>query len=53
MINNAKIAVKLVVLIVITTLVILYRKKPVAPAWALWAIGGLTVTNIAIAVLWK
>ena len=52
-INNTKIAVKLVVLIVITVLVILYRKKPFAPAWALWAIGGLTVANIAIAVLLK
>lgn len=52
-INNAKIAVKLVVLIVITVLVIRYRKKPVAPSWVLWAIGGLTVANIAVAVLWK
>ena len=51
-INNAKIAVKLVVLIVITVLVIMYRKKPVAPSWVLWAIGGLTVANIAVAVLW-
>lgn len=52
-INNAKIAVKLVVLIVITVLVIMHRKKPVAPSWVLWAIGGLTVANVAIAVLWK
>ena len=52
-IDNAKIGVKLVVLIVITVLVIMYRKKPVAPSWALWAIGGLTVANIAVAVLWK
>jgi uncharacterized membrane protein len=52
-IDNAKIAVKLVVLIVITVLVIRYRKKPVAPSWVLWAIGGLTVANIAVAVLWK
>lgn len=51
-INNAKIAVKLLVLIVITVLVIRYRKKPVAPSWVLWAIGGLTVANIAVAVLW-
>lgn len=52
-IDNAKIAVKLFVLIVITTLVILFRKKSVAPSWALWAIGGLSVANIAIAVLWQ
>lgn len=51
-IDNAKIGVKLVVLIVITVLVIMYRKKPTAPSWALWAIGGLTALNIAIAVLW-
>ncbi len=52
-INNVKIGIKLVVLIVITALVIKYRKKPAAPSWALWAIGALTVANIAIAVLWR
>ena len=52
-INNAKIGVKLVVLIVITVLVIMYRKKAVAPSWVLLSIGGLTVANIAIAVLWR
>ena len=52
-IDNTKIAVKLVVLIVITVLVIRYRKKPVAPAWVLTAIGALTFANIVIAVLWK
>lgn len=51
-IDNVKIAVKLVVLIVITALVIRYRKKPTAPSWALWLIGGLTFANIAIAVVW-
>lgn len=52
-VNNAKIALKLVVLIVITVLVIRFRKKPVAPSWVLWAIGGLTVANVAVAVLWN
>jgi len=52
-INNAKIGVKLLVLILITALVIRYRKKNSAPSWVLWAIGGLTVVNVSIAVLWS
>jgi hypothetical protein len=51
--NNVKIAVKLLVTIVITVLVFVYRKKSPAPSWALWAIGGLTVANIVVAVAWR
>lgn len=51
-VNNAKIAVKLSVLIVITVLALVYRKREVAPSWALWAIGGLTTLNIVLAVAW-
>ena len=50
--NNVKLAVKLVIAIVITVLVFVYRKKVPAPSWALWTVGGLTFANIAIAVAW-
>lgn len=52
-VNNAKVGVKLLVVIVIAALVFMYRKKSVAPSWALWAIGGLTLANIVIAVAWR
>ncbi|HWS58767.1 MAG TPA: hypothetical protein VN257_09515 [Actinotalea sp.] len=51
-VNNAKVAVKLVVLLVITALVLVGRRKESISTrtWAL--IGGLTVLNVVIAVLW-
>jgi len=51
-VNNTKIAVKLSVLIVITVLAIVFRKREVAPSWALWSIGGLTLLNVVLAVAW-
>jgi len=52
-INNIKIGVKLLVTIIITVLVFVYRKRTPAPNWVLWAIGVLTLTNIVIAVAWR
>ena len=52
-VDNGKIGVKLLVLIVITVLVVRYRKKVTVPSWVLWAIGALTLANIVIAVLWR
>lgn len=52
-VNNIKIAVKLVIAIVITALVFVFRKKDPAPSWALWAIGGLTLLNVILAVAWR
>ena len=52
-IDNTKIGIKLLVLIVITVLVIMNRKKPSVASWVLWAIGALTLVNIVVAVLWK
>lgn len=52
-INNWKIAVKLAIVILITVVVFMYRKKNVAPSWSVWTIGVFTLTNIAIAVLWR
>ena len=51
-INNIQIGVKLLIAIVITVLVFVYRKKTPAPSWALWTVGGLTFANIVIAVAW-
>ena len=51
--NNVKIGVKLLITIVITVLVFVYRKKSPAPSWALWAIGGLTVANVIVAAAWR
>lgn len=51
-VNNTKIAVKLGVLIVITVLVLVYRKKATVASWVIWTIGTLTLANIVIAVLW-
>ena len=52
-IDNTKIGIKLLVLIVITVLVIVNRKKPSVSSLVLWAIGALTLANVIIAVLWK
>ncbi len=52
-VNNWKIAVKLVIAVIITVLVFVYRKKNPAPSWALWAVGGLTLANVIVAVAWR
>ena len=49
--NNAKIAVKLVVALIVTALAFMNMKKP-APNPAAHVVGGLTVVNVALAVLW-
>lgn len=51
-INNAKIGTKLAIVVIITVLVFVFRKKKPAASWVIWAIGALTLANIAIAVLW-
>jgi hypothetical protein len=45
--------VKLLIAVVITVLVFVYRKKDPAPSWALWTVGTLTFANIVIAVAWR
>lgn len=52
-VDNWKIAVKLVIAVIVTVLVFVYRKKDPAPSWALWAIGGLTLANVIVAVAWR
>jgi hypothetical protein len=51
-VNNTKIAVKLVVLLVILGLILANRKKESVSTGVWAAIGGLTVVNIGVAVLW-
>jgi hypothetical protein len=52
--NNTKIAVKLLIALAVATLVILGSRKPSRVTTGyLGAIIGLTVVNVAIAVLWR
>lgn len=51
-VNNAKIGVKLVILIAIVVVALLNRKREVAPKWVLPTIGALTVVNVLIATIW-
>jgi len=50
--NNTKVAVKLLVLVVITVLVLMNRKKPAIPVGLWAAVGGLTLLNVVLAVFW-
>lgn len=52
-VNNAKISVKLVVLIVIVVIALMNRKRETVANWVLPAIGGLTVVNILLATVWR
>jgi hypothetical protein len=51
-VNNAKVGVKLVVLLVVLALVVVNRKKDSVPDGVWAAIGGLTFLNIVLAVFW-
>lgn len=51
-VNHAKLGVKFVILVVITVLVVVNRKKTSVPSGAFWAIFGLTLVNAALAVFW-
>lgn len=51
-VDNTKIGVKLLVVLVVTVLVFLHRKQPSISRGVLFAIGGLTLLNAGIAVFW-
>lgn len=51
-VDNMKIGVKLLILIVITLLAFFNRKKTKVAAWIVPTIGLLTLANIVIAVFW-
>lgn len=50
--NHMKIGIKLLVMIAVTVLVLINRKKENLPSGTFFAIAGLTLANAAIAVLW-
>lgn len=52
-VDNAKITVKLVIVLIITALAFIGRRRtpPQVPIWA--AIGALTLVNVVIAVFWN
>lgn len=51
-VDNAKIGVKLLV-VVVTALVWVNRRRPQVPDGVFWAVGGLSVLNVAVAVFWN
>lgn len=50
-VDHLKIGIKLVLLIVITALVLVYRKRETVPTGVWGAIGGLTLAEIVVAVV--
>ncbi len=52
-VNNTKVGVKLVVLLVILGLILANRKKDAVSTGVWGAIGGLTLANVIIAVFWS
>ncbi|MBK0420746.1 hypothetical protein JD292_01445 [Leucobacter sp. CSA2] len=51
--NNAKIGVKMVVLIALIVIILVNRKKEKVSGGVLGAIAGLSALNVALAVLWN
>jgi hypothetical protein len=51
-VDNTKIGVKLLVVLAITVLVFIHRKRPSISRGMLFTIGGLTLLNATIAVFW-
>ncbi len=51
-VNNVKIGVKLLIVLVITVLAWLNRKKPSIPDGLFFALLALTVVNVGVAVFW-
>lgn len=51
-VDRIKITVKLVVLLVILSAVLVYRRRDILAAWVAPAIAGLAVLNTAVAVFW-
>lgn len=51
-VNHAKFGVKLVVLIVLVVIALMNRKKPQVSGGVIGAIAGLSLVNVALAVLW-
>lgn len=52
-VDNGKISVKLVIALAIAAVAEMTAKRTNAPKWAYWAVSGLTLLNIIVAVAWK
>ncbi|GAA2754967.1 hypothetical protein [Actinopolymorpha rutila] len=52
-VNNPKIGVKLIVVLVITVLAWVNRKKPTIAAGLFFGLTALTLLNVAVAVFWR
>ncbi|CAN5362413.1 hypothetical protein BH11ACT5_BH11ACT5_03050 [soil metagenome] len=52
-VDNVKIAVKLAIVIAITVIAFINRKKTTPPVWVVPTIGVLTLANVVIAVFWR
>lgn len=52
-VNHVKIGVKLVVVLVVTALCWVYRRRDVVPDALFFAIFGLSAANVVIAVMWQ
>lgn len=51
-VDNVKITIKLLLALAIAAIAEMSRKKD-SVTWQYWAVGGLTLVNIAVAVLWR
>ncbi len=49
-VNNMGIGIKFLIGLVIYIVAFVFRKRDVAPSWALWSIGGLTLVNVVLGV---
>ncbi|MFB2597430.1 hypothetical protein ACEXQE_06535 [Herbiconiux sp. P17] len=52
-VDNAKITVKLAILIAILIIALISRKREAVAGWVIPTLGALTVANIVIATVWK
>jgi hypothetical protein len=52
-VNHARVAVKLLVMLIILGLIVALRRREPLPAWVAPVLGGLVVVNTAVAVFWS
>lgn len=52
-VNNARIAVKLVIALVIAVLAVANRRRPAVPDGLYFVIGVLAIANVVVAVFWS
>lgn len=52
-VNNAKITVKLLVLVAIIVIALVHRKRATVASWVLPTLAGLTILNVLLATVWQ